>query len=417
MSRLRILLVTIGSAGDVNPFLAIGRALSDRGHAVTLISGAPFENAALEAGLAFVPLGTRDDYMRVVDDPDLWDPNRGFRVFARRVVVPAIRTVYDLLISRMEPNTSTVIVAQGQAFGAHLVHEKHGIPFVTVNLQPAAFRTIHDTPLIPRWIPSIARPFLYAAIDFLLLDRELAGPMNAFRAELGLAPVKHILGSWAHSPDKTIGLFPEWFAAPQPDWPQNAKLAGFLLHSDGPGALPSELADFLGAGEPPIIFTPGTEMKYAHDFFTTSVQALAQLGRRGILVSRHTEHLPPKLPEGVISYPYIPFDAALPRAAALVHHGGIGTTAQAFAAGIAQVVRPMAHDQPDNAARVQRLGVGVTIPPKQFTADRVHFSLQSLLSSPNVTAACQLYAGKASSSDALTVVCQEIEALADRHAA
>jgi rhamnosyltransferase subunit B len=415
MSRLSILLVTIGSAGDVNPFLAIGRALRERGHDVTLISGAPFEEAALEAGLAFVPLGTRDDYMRVVDDPDLWDPNRGFQVFARHVVVPAIRTVYDLLSSRLDPNT--VIVAQGQAFGAHLVHEKHGIPFVTVNLQPAAFRTIHDSPLIPPWIPSIARPSLYAAIDFLLLDRELAGPINAFRTELGLAPVKHILGSWAHSPDKTIGLFPEWFASPQPDWPQNAKLAGFVLHSDGPGTLPSQLVDFLDAGEPPIIFTPGTEMKHAHDFFVTSVQALAQLGRRGILLSRHIDHLPPSLPEGVISFPYIPFDASLPRAAAIVHHGGIGTTAQAIAAGIPQVVRPMAHDQPDNAARVQRLGLGVTIPPKQYTADRVHSSLYSLLSSPNIRAACQLYAGKASSSDSLTVVCHEIEALAGRYAA
>ena len=314
----------------------------------------------------------------------------------------------------MDPNT--VIVAQGQAFGAHLVYEKHRIPFVTVNLQPAAFRTIYDSPLIPRWIPSIARPSLYAAIDFLLLDRELAGPINTFRTELGLASVKHILGSWAHSPDKTIGLFPEWFASPQPDWPQNAKLAGFVLHSDGPGTLPSQLVDFLDAGEPPIIFTPGTEMKHAHDFFTTSVQALAQLGRRGILVSRHPEHLPPSLPEGVISYPYIPFDAALPRAAAIVHHGGIGTTAQAIAAGIPQVVRPMAHDQPDNAARSAPRAWSDN-PPKQFTADRVHASLHSLLSSPNVTAACQLYAGKASSSDSLTVVCEEIEALAGRYAA
>jgi rhamnosyltransferase subunit B len=103
-------------------------------------------------------------------------------------------------------------------------------------------------------------------IDFLLLDRELAGPINAFRAELGLAPVKHILGSWSHSPDKTIGLFPEWFAAPQPDWPQNAKLAGFVLHSDGPGTLPPHFVDFLDAGPPPIIFTPGTEMKLLTTF-------------------------------------------------------------------------------------------------------------------------------------------------------
>ena len=415
MTRLSILLATLGSAGDVNPFVAIGRALRDRGHDVTLVTSAYFQEIVAEAGLAFAALGTRDDYNQVVDDPDLWDPNRGFRVFARRVVIPAIRPVHDVLSANLKSNT--VIVAQGQAFGAHLVHEKHGVPFATVNLQPVAFRSIYDSPLIPKWIPSIARPSLYKVIDFLVLDRELANLINAFRAELGLAPVKNIFGSWAHSPLKSIGLFPEWFASPQTDWPPNTKLAGFVLFSDGSATLPADLERFLDAGTPPIIFTPGTEMKRAHEFFTTSIQALTRLGRRGILLSRHTEHLPSTLPEGIISFPYIPFDSTLPRAAAIVHHGGIGTIAQAFAAGIPQVIRPMAHDQPDNAARVQRLGVGLTIPPRQYTPDRVHSSLHTLLTSQNVMAACELYSAKVSPAEALSVVCQEIELLADRYAA
>lgn len=415
MTRLNVLLATLGSAGDVYPFLAIGRALRGRGHAVTLITSAHFQQDVAAAGLSFAALGTRDDYARVVDDPDLWDPNRGFRVFARRVVVPAIRPVYDILSASLKPNT--VIVAQGQAFGGHLAHEKHGVPFATVNLQPVAFRSIYDSPLIPQWVPSIARPSLYRVIDFLILDRELAEPINTLRAELDLAPVKHIFGLWAHSPQRTIGLFPEWFAAPQADWPPNTKLAGFVLFNNASATLPTDLARFLDAGTPPIIFTPGTEMKLAHDFFAASVEALTLLGRRGILLSRHVEHLPSTLPEGVISLPHIPFDSALPRAAAIVHHGGIGTIAQAFAAGIPQVIRPVAHDQPDNAARVQRLGVGVTIPPSQYTPDRVHLSLNALLASKNVSAACELYSSKVTPAEALSVVCREIESLGDRYAA
>jgi len=77
----------------------------------------------------------------------------------------------------------------------------------------------------------------------------------------------------------------------------------------------------------------------------------------------------------------------------------------------------MAHDQPDNAARVQRLGVGLTIPPRQYTPDRVHSSLHTLLTSQNVMAACELYSAKVSPAEALSVVCQEIELLADRYAA
>jgi len=415
VTRLNVLLATLGSAGDVYPFLAIGRALRGRGHAVTLITSAHFQQDVAAAGLAFAALGTRDDYTRVVDDPDLWDPDRGFRVFARRVVVPAIRPVYDLLSANLRPNT--VVVAQGQAFGAHLAHEKHHVPFATINLQPVAFRSIYDSPLIPHWIPHIARPLVYSAIDFLILDRELAAPINALRTELGLSPVKHVFGSWAHSPQKTIGLFPEWFAPPQTDWPPNTELAGFVLFNSPSATLPANLARFLDTGTPPIIFTPGTEMKHAHDFFTTSVEALALLGQRGILLSRHVEHLPPALPEGVISLPFIPFDSALPRAAAIVHHGGIGTIAQAFAAGIPQLIRPMAHDQPDNAARVQRLGVGVTVTPNQYTPDRVHSCLHTLLTAKDVMRACELYSAKVTSAEPLSVVCREIESLGDRYAA
>lgn len=215
-------------------------------------------------------------------------------------------------------------------------------------------------------------------IDLLLLDRELAEPLNSFRAELGLSPVNRILGSWAHSPLRTIGLFPEWFSPPQPDWPANTTLSGFVLLAQGSSTTNPGLDEFLDAGAPPIVFTPGTEMKLARAFFDRSAASI------------------------------------LPRAAALVHHGGIGTIAQAFAAGIPQLIRPMAHDQPDNATRVQRLGVGVTIDPSRYTADRVHSSLQALLTSKSARQACQLYSAKVDSDEALAVVCARVEEVADR---
>jgi rhamnosyltransferase subunit B len=409
---LNILLTTLGSAGDVHPFIAIGRALLERGHRVTLVTSAYFHEAADRAGLDFIGLGSRDDYQRVVDEPDLFDPRRGFGVFARHVVVPAIRPTYDLLSANLGPDT--VVVAQGQAFGAHLAHEKHGVAFVTISLQPAAFRTVHDFPLFPSWLPLWARPLVFRMIDFLLLDRELAAPINAIRAELGLTPVAHILGSWAHSPQGSIGLFPDWFGPPQPDWPRNTTLSGFVLLRQAASRPPAHLARFLESGKPPIVFTAGTEMKHARDFFRTSTEALSKLGRRGILLSRHTDHLPSPLPPGVITVPYVPFPDILPRSAAIVHHGGIGTIAEAFAAGIPQLVRPMAHDQPDNAARVQRLGVGLTLPPQQYTVPRVCESLQSLLDSEAVREACLGYAGRMSPSEPLARVCDTIEEVAAR---
>ncbi|MGH9462710.1 MAG: RNA-binding domain-containing protein [Vicinamibacteria bacterium] len=122
-------------------------------------------------------------------------------------------------------------------------------------------------------------------------------------------------------------------------------------------------------------------MKRAGDFFRTSIEAATRLGRRAILLTQYREHLPAHLPPGVVSFPYVPFAAVLPRSAAIVHHGGIGTIAQALAAGTPQLIRPMAHDQPDNAARAKRLGVALTVSPDRYSPDQAAHSLRRLLTS------------------------------------
>ena len=113
------------------------------------------------------------------------------------------------------------------------------------------------------------------------------------------------------------------------------------------------------AGEPPIVFTPGSAMYHGQDFFRASVEACKQLNRRGILLTRHAEQIPADLPATIRHFSYAPFSLLLPRAAALVHHGGIGTSAQAMAAGCRQLITPFAHDQFDNADRLRRLGEGI----------------------------------------------------------
>ena len=128
-------------------------------------------------------------------------------------------------------------------------------------------------------------------------------------------------------------------------------------------------------------------------------------------MTRYPEQLPNPLPKGVRHCGYIPFSQLLPRAAALVHHGGIGTTAQALAAGIPQLIMPMSHDQPDNAARVQRLGVGRSLRPKAFRAAAVAARLDPLLNSREVAARCQSVADKFKTGDPIGETCRAIEEL------
>jgi len=256
---------------------------------------------------------------------------------------------------------------------------------------------------------------LFAFADRLVLDPAIGTPLNAFRATKGLKPVSSVTGDWWHSPDLVIGLFPEWFAPPQPDWPPQVRLTGFPLFDEkGLEPLPPALLDFLDAGDKPIAFTPGSANTHGRAFFAAAADACARLGRRGLLLTRHADTLPPTLPPGVIHVSYAPFSELLSRVAALVHHGGVGTTAQAFAAGVPQLVMPMSHDQPDNAMRVKRLGVGDAIAEKRFRGPAVAEKLAGLLNSPAVASRCQSVAARFAGARPIDDTCDLIEALASR---
>ncbi len=406
-----IFLCAIGSAGDVNPFIAIGQELHKRGHRVVLCTSQYFESHARRAGLEFIGLGTAEDYLSIIEDPKLWEPETGFKVFAERVILPIMSPAYDA-IKEFDP-AQTLLVAQGTVFAAHIAHEKFKFPFVTIQLQPAAFRSAYEFPILPSWMPPYLKRILFNVADYFSIDRMLAPEINRFRKEQSLPPVKHIFGDWMHSPLATIGLFPDWFASPQPDWPPQTRLTGFIFHDkrDDNEQLSQDVLDFLDAGDPPIVFTPGTAMKHGGQFFEASIQACQILGRRGMLLTQHKDQLPSTLPEGIRHFEYLPFSLVLPRVAALVHHGGIGTTAQALAAGIPQVIRPMTHDQPDNAARVQLLGTGVSISPKDYTAQNVSERLNRLLSSSDVLARSKEYALRINAERSLQETCDLIERL------
>ena len=218
--------------------------------------------------------------------------------------------------------------------------------------------------------------------------------------------------AWWHSPQQVITLFPEWFAARQPDWPSQTVLDDFALY-DGVELSPvsDEVHQFLADGEPPIVFTPGTAMCHSRRFFIESAEVCRLLGRRGMLLTRFSEHVPTALPEGVRHFEYVPFGSLLPQAAAIVHHGGVNTLAQSLSAGIPQLVMPFAFDQFDNASRLRRLGVARSILPRAYRAPAVSRLLTDLLSSEEVAKNCRLAAAKLAEGSRLTIACEALERL------
>ena len=416
-SPLNVLLPVIGSAGDVHPMLALAIALQARGHRATLLTNPLFQPIIERQGVGFLPVGTLENAREAIADPDLWHPRKGFGVVAQRAILPTIPLVYRLIEQHADANT--VVASSGIAFGARLAQERLGIPTATVHLQPTIIRSLVDQGMMSNVRISASQPMwfkraLFRVADWLVIDRVLKGPLNDFRATLGLAPIDRVLHRWVHSPQLVIGFFPEWFAAPQPDWPANTHLVGFPLWDDGGGTvpLPSDAEAFLAAGAPPVVFTPGSAAATLHRFFAESVTALRTLGVRAMLVTNFPEQVPTHLPPAVQTFGYLPFSALLPRAAMLVYHGGIGTLSQTIKAGIAHLVVPNGHDQFDNGWRIEQLGLGRSLPQTRYRATAVVEAVGSLLADSLLKKRGRDFASRIDSTAAVTRACELIEGLA-----
>jgi UDP:flavonoid glycosyltransferase YjiC (YdhE family) len=304
------------------------------------------------------------------------------------------------------------------AFATRLFEETHEVPAATLHLAPSVFRTVHRQPVhvpgrdLTRY-PSWVKRTLWWLIDRIAIDPLIVGELNRFRRELGLRPVARVFDQWLHSPQRVIGLFPEWFGPPQPDWPAQVRLTGFPLFDEADQHAPTpDLDAFIAAGDPPIVFTPGTANRTADAFMRTAVEAAARLRRRALLLTRYPEQVPEPLAPGVRHEAYVPLSRVLPLCAALVHHGGIGTSAQGLAAGTPQLVMPFGFDQPDNAARLEQLGVGTWIVPSQFTPDRVADRLATLLTEARVHERCRRWAAAVAASRAVEDTCDLLEDVA-----
>lgn len=325
----------------------------------------------------------------VLAHPDLWHPRRGFAV-VWQAVRPGLKQLLPL--AQALPPGPCVIVAHPLALPeAELCRAvRADVRVVLAYLAPSNIPSVYD-PLVmgpwkvPRWIPDMVRRWLWRRVSARLVDPVALPHINLDRARYGLPPVSTLFAFMAQAPDLSVTLFPSWFAPPQPDWPAPLVCGEFPLYDPDPDVpFPPELLAFLAAGEAPIVFTHGTGNQQAAAYFQCALYTVRQLGRRAIFLTAMREQVPADLPANVLWQPYLPFARLLPQAVALVHHGGIGSTAEALRAGIPQLIVSLAFDQFDNAARVAALGVGLELQQKQLTSERLRVKLQQLLSSSSI---------------------------------
>lgn len=406
---LKITLLPFGSAGDVLPFLWLARHLQTAGHQPALITASLFQSAASAAGIPFIPVGRDSDFESLMRDPRIWRLGHGTKAVFE-YAAHAASLFFDAFSAHAERDgRPDLLLAPVTAFGARLAREKAGIPLVTVHLQPAVLLSSHDTPVI---VPSLH--FLLSLLPAplkRLLFRFGPNPVDLFAGPAlrrlclshAISPPRRFFNEWWDSPDGSLLLFPEWFAPPQPDWPQPRLQTPFPLEdlaSENP--LPPDLQAFLSRhhDRPPVVFTAGSANVQAAPFFCAAAAALEKLRRPGVFVTRDLAQLPHPLPSSIFAASYTPFGPLLRHSAAFVHHGGIGTLSQGFSAGIPQLLMPMAHDQPDNARRLVRLRAGAFLNPSRFTPENVSRTLASLLNDPLVLENCRQLAVRSSASQA-----------------
>lgn len=410
------MLATFGSLGDLHPYLALAMALRDRGFEPVIATSASYRQKIEATGIGFHAV--RPDFPDFVADPAIvkrfMDSWKGPQYVFRDWIVPALRDSYA--DSRAALDGATLLIAHPLAYGARLVAEERGMPWLSTALAPIMFLSRHDPPVM---LPLNFRPgpLAFRCLSALIRwrIRPWFEPWRRLRAELRLPPNPDPLVAGQHSPELALALFSEKLGARQPDWPPQVRATGFLFNDreEQAHALPPDLERFLGDGPPPIVFTLGSSaVMTAGRFFEHSATASARLGRRAVLLIGPDPRNQPAgaLPPGVVAFPYAPYSLLFPRAAAIVHQGGVGTTAQAMRAGRPMLVTPFAHDQPDNASRVARLGIARSIPSGRYNAESAVRELRKLLDD-------EAYAQKAAAigeeirrEDGAAAACDAIEA-------
>ncbi len=433
MSCKRLVIATIGSLGDLHPYIALALGLQERGHLPIVAAPTCYRARVEAAGLAFEslrpapPLVDSGLYARILD------PKKGPEFTFRDLIIPSVRDTYADLQRIATQHEAELLVSNPVVFAAPLVAEKLGVPWVSTMLAPMAFFSAFDPPVLlglPAGFcrgPKFLRPWwgrgLRAAAKYM--TRSWCRPIADLRRALGLSPTRaDPLYEGQHARALVLAMFSPVLGTPQPDWPAQTRQTGFSFYDrDESGSLEPNpaLARFLDKGPPPIVFTLGsTAVNAAADFYVESITAAQALGRRALLLlgeePANRRGLPEPLPEGVAAIDYAPYFAVFRRAAAIVHQGGVGTTAQQLRAGVPSLVVPFNFDQPDNAARLARLGVGQVVPRARYSARAALIALRTLLCNESTLNRARAIARQIAGENGVDSACRALEQLLSNHA-
>jgi rhamnosyltransferase subunit B len=399
----RIILTTVGTLGDLHPFIAIAKALQNRGFYPVLAVADDQVEKCQRSGLEAVAIlpGFETTRRRM----GLSHEEAVRRIMGNQRVMLEEVLLRDLSSCTAKLDEAAVdaeaIVASIFVVAAPIIAEKRNIPIVSVILQPMAMLSPFDPPRTPDFwmmIPPPVGPLAarwnrgaYASIRWLL-DRLYGRRINLVRAEHGLRPIG--AGNLLDPPDQArlrLGCYSTELGKLQQDAAVTTRIVGFPVFDSEMGGLEvldPRLEAFLASGPPPLVFTLGTfAVDGAGSFYDRAAEVAREVGMRAVLLVGGAAPL--TVDGDILRAGYAPHSFLFPRAAAIVHHGGVGTTGQALRAGKPQLVVPHMGDQNDHAHRITRMGAGLRVKPQGFTVPNGSRLINELLREPCYRAVAQ----------------------------
>jgi rhamnosyltransferase subunit B len=398
MRSAHIVVTTFGSLGDLYPFLAIGQELRTRGHRVTIATHITHQLVVEQAGLHFADAsGMPIPEDRRAFTAQAFHPRRGPGFVVRDLA--ANDTVASYAKLKTLCADADLLVTSSLAFAAQILAEQMTaagtLRWVSAILAPASFISAYDPPTtgmaivdaIARRSPRNVR---LLRVVMKIGTHRWTAPVRAFRRTLGL-PAESVGGDafyrGQHAPAAVLALFSPLIGTAQEDWPAQTVLTGFARYRQPDAPLDPSLAAFLRNGTAPLVFTLGSAAVHiGADFLRESIATAISLGRRALLFTGSPEiraQLPRDLPADIYLVDYAAHATVFPSAAVLIHHGGIGTSAEALYAGRPMLVVPHGFDQYDNAARLQRIGVAEVLSASHYRAETAVPLLRRLLEEPS----------------------------------
>ena len=392
---MHITILTIGSRGDVQPFIALGKGLQQAGHQVKLATYTNFESLISDYGLDFSPIeGDFKAHLLGESGQKMLDAGGNPFTFVYHYGQILEPTIERALVDSWNACQGTdAIIAHGTAFWGYDIAQKLEVPFYLAGLQPFYPNRDFPHPMIP---PTLDLGGLFNQLTYLLMSQLF---WKIFRKSINQWRVNTLnLPPWKQNPfwDKGWQQVPILYGysptviPKSANWTEQVQVTGYwFLDSPANFSPPPELVDFLEAGQPPVYIGFGSMSDHASASFADrnsqlmteiALSALAKTGQRGILLTGWGALSNINLPDSVLKIDSIPHNWLFPQMAAIVHHGGAGTTAAALRSGVPNIVIPFISDQPFWGHRVMQLEVAPKpIPKKKLTLEKLATAIRTTI--------------------------------------